>query len=496
MRPVSTLACLGSFLLVVACGSDSPARQESELRSTILPDTSSVEFVEPTVAGRTFWVDPVHGTPSGDGSAEHPWRTLQEVLDSGLVAYYAPTNSDPGAPMILHDSGAPVQGGDRLYLKSGYHGFVRRNRFCFQDWLHIEAAPNDTPVLAQFQIVGAFQKIHLKGLRFRKEDWIPSDTATGDQKLWWKAQAINRNSGAMVQLQSNTFYGSGREVVLQGLDVRSARDVSGWLAQDWVDRATTGIALRSVRSARIQGCHVENISFGVSIDYGSDSTIAMDNHVKRFSGDGFRLISDHCRLERNRIEGCMKVDGNHDDGIQTWSRGSDGSSGTGVVVGNILRDNLIVGIIDSTDPLRGSPQGIGAFDGMFDGWVVERNVVVSNTYHGISFYGIRNSRVANNTVIDQLPDDDVSPWILVRAHKDGRAARNVVVTGNLAMASVGANGESMTDSGNAVIGKRAFHRLAWLFEDAFHGNVRLRKNDSTSAFFRDAPVPGAYPASP
>ncbi len=32
-----------------------------------------------------FYVDPVVGSMSNDGSQEHPWRTLEEVLDSGLI---------------------------------------------------------------------------------------------------------------------------------------------------------------------------------------------------------------------------------------------------------------------------------------------------------------------------------------------------------------------------------------------------------------------------
>jgi hypothetical protein len=32
-----------------------------------------------------FWVDPVNGKPDNDGSASSPWRSLQEVLDKGLV---------------------------------------------------------------------------------------------------------------------------------------------------------------------------------------------------------------------------------------------------------------------------------------------------------------------------------------------------------------------------------------------------------------------------
>lgn len=32
-----------------------------------------------------FYVDPVSGSPAGDGSAERPWRVIQEVFDAALV---------------------------------------------------------------------------------------------------------------------------------------------------------------------------------------------------------------------------------------------------------------------------------------------------------------------------------------------------------------------------------------------------------------------------
>ena len=32
-----------------------------------------------------FYVDPVNGAAAGNGSAERPWRTIQEVFDAGLV---------------------------------------------------------------------------------------------------------------------------------------------------------------------------------------------------------------------------------------------------------------------------------------------------------------------------------------------------------------------------------------------------------------------------
>jgi hypothetical protein len=32
-----------------------------------------------------FYIDPVDGSDAGDGSAAHPWRSLEAVFDAGLV---------------------------------------------------------------------------------------------------------------------------------------------------------------------------------------------------------------------------------------------------------------------------------------------------------------------------------------------------------------------------------------------------------------------------
>lgn len=47
------------------------------------------------------------------------------------------------------------------------------------------------------------------------------------------------------------------------------------------------------------------------------------------------------------------------------------------------------------------------FDGWYDDFVVENNLIITNTYHGIAFYGARNCKIVNNTVVSLL--DNISP---------------------------------------------------------------------------------------
>ena len=92
-------------------------------------------------------------------------------------------------------------------------------------------------------------------------------------------------------------------------------------------------------------------------------------------------------------------------------------------------------------------QGIGCFDGFFEDWVVENNFVVTDHLHGISFYGMRNSRIGNNTVVDLNDIKPGPPWIGATEHKDGTPSENVVVRNNLAT-DFSLEGTAVTDDNN------------------------------------------------
>jgi hypothetical protein len=174
------------------------------------------------------------------------------------------------------------------------------------------------------------------------------------------------------------------------------------------------------------------VRFGISVS-GADARIQR-NLVAGFSADGMRGLGDRGLFEYNRVQDNLigdEYDENHDDGFQSWSFGEDGV-GSGAVTGVVLRGNVFVNATDPANPLRSSMQGIGCFDGFFVDWTVENNVVVTDHWHGISFYGMRDSRILNNTVIDLAGGQPGPPWIMVHDHKDGRPSERVLVRNNLA----------------------------------------------------------------
>jgi hypothetical protein len=454
-------------------------RDKSSITGSIPSYFRDYIFVEPEVTGNTFYIDPVNGSADGDGSATNPWRTLQEVIEGELVECYrhSETNNPDSELEIVH-AGAPVKGGDRLLLRNGYHGYIGLNNFILREWLTIAAESGHTPVLAQFRIEGAFEKIYLKNLTVLKENF------QGDED-YWQVETLNRNNGSCVYLCSSSFWGEGSRVKLNGLKVKTAENTSSWSAADWVEKSASGISLRSVKNVEVVNCVIENIRHGICIEYFSDNSIAMNNTINNYSADGCRLISNNVLFAYNTITNCYKVDDNHDDAIQSYTRGEDFSAGTGVLSNVVVRGNLIIGTPDADNPLAGNPQGIGCFDGFFDSWIVENNVVITDHYHGISFYGMRNSMIVNNTVIDQIPGNNTCPWILINPHKDGRESENCTIANNIVSSSVGVNGINVRDSNNYVFGRNNYQEIYHFFCDPDNFDFHLLVNDSTKSSIID-----------
>ncbi len=465
------------FIFIVFAVAISSCKEEDKPSPT--KDYTDYQFKEPSVTGNTYYIDPEKGSADGDGSAQNPWRTLQEVIDKGLIETYKHNeNNNPKSELVIVNEGAPVKGGDRLILRSGYHGFVSVNNFIFKDWLTIEAENDHKPILSQFKANGAFKNFYLKNLIIKK------DSYQGNAN-YWEADDITHNTDACLYLGSNGFWGKGESVKINGLTLKTTNNISAWSASEWKQKVAGGIGLRSVENIEIYKCTIENISLGISIEYMSDRSKVVGNTIRNYSLDGARIISNNILFAYNTIEGCYKIDDNHDDAIQSYSRGKDNSPGTGVLYNNVIRGNLIIGVLDPDHPLAGNPQGIGCFDGFFDGWIVENNVVITNHYHGISFYGMKNSKIVNNTVIDQLEGDDLSPWIKITDHKNGTPSENCLVANNIAFRSIDVEGPNVEERNNYIIGRSNYSQLNDLFKDPARFDLNLQVNSLTNEYIID-----------
>jgi parallel beta helix pectate lyase-like protein len=362
-----------------------------------------------------FYIDPVAGSDSGDGSAANPWRSLEAVLDDDLIE----TQDWPSYPyqdgmqLVAVNAGAPVRAGDTIWLRSGYHGD-----------LVIAHAYNTAPITIAAQ---PGQSPHVRSVTVQSaQNWIVRGLSISP------SYAPTLDSIDMVDISDHNYFGPTWDIELGDSALFSVDDASSWGPDEWVNLASSGIYVGASRIS-VHDNTLRNVRFGISVD-GADAGIRR-NIIDGFSADGLRGLGDRDVFEYNTVEN-VKIgddfDDNHDDGFQSWSVGKDGNVGTGQVTGVVLRGNLIINSTDPNDPLRNSLQGIGCFDGFFVDWTVENNVVITDHWHGISFYGMRDSRIVNNTVIDNIEGQPGPPWIMVTDHKNGDPSENVVVRNNLA----------------------------------------------------------------
>ncbi len=370
--------------------------------------------VAPPVWATDFYVDPVNGSDGGDGSPANPWRTLQAVIEAHLIETrnWQSLPYQPGLNLVTVNAGAPVKAGDTLWLRSGYHGAVV-----------IQSAYNAIPITI------AAQAGHVPRLRSllvqAAQNWILRGLSISPSHAPPLAQIT------MANVRDHDFFGPAWDITIEDCEIFTVADASSWSGADWVSIASSGVSVDADR-VTVRRCRVRNVRFGISVS-GTDARI-QGNVIDGFSADGLRGLGDDGLFEYNRIQNNYvgdPPDGNHDDGFQSWSVGP-GGVGTGEVRGVTLRGNVFVNHWDPNHPLRSSMQGIGCFDGFFVNWVVENNVVITDHWHGISFLGMRDSRIVNNTVIDINQVSPGPPWIMVAPHKDGRPSQNVVVRNNLA----------------------------------------------------------------
>ncbi len=348
--------------------------------------------------GADFYVDRAVGDAANPGTAELPWSSLKEAF-----------------------AGGRLKAGDTLYLRSGDYGSVSVSG-SNADFVTIEAI--------------AGHEIRISSIRIRNA-------------RFWRIRGLTISAEFAEPYRRQALIDIGRDasdISIEGCKLYSAKDISHWSAGDWVARSCFGIVVNGTR-VRIEGNHLLNVDHGISVT-GTHNVVA-GNTIENFSGDGIRALGDDCVYRRNVIKNCYKVDDNHDDGIQSWSMGP-GGVGTGVVKNVIIDGNLIINTSDPDQKFRGTLQGIGCFDGMFENWLIVNNVIVVDHFHGISLYGAKNCRILNNTVVDNRRGRPGPPWIMITKHKKGMAGAGNVIRNNLTERPISPAGAEYVDH-NVVI---------------------------------------------
>ena len=106
-------------------------------------------------------------------------------------------------------------------------------------------------------------------------------------------------------------------------------------------------------------------------------------------------------------------------------------------------------------PFAGYMQGIDSFDGDLHNFNIVGNKVISSACHGVSFYSLHDSTIANNAVIDDGSGaaGQCALWLgLFKTSHQGAASSNVSIINNAASAyNIDETIVGLTKSGNTCI---------------------------------------------
>lgn len=333
-----------------------------------------------TPTGRTFHVKPAGGTSSGDGSADRPWRTLEEVATSGKLRL--------------------LRAGDSLLLYSGNHGSpsISGDK---AGTVSILAAPGQTPQLARLALTQG-KNWRIKGLTI--------SPSFGSKPY----------PGTIVTLGQG---GPVSAIALEDCFVYAKLESSKWKIAEWL-AVNNGILVgRAGEGVTLRNNHVHNTRFAIILR--ATKSLCEGNLVTNFSGDGIQILRDDVTAQWNVIKNAYANaaagDANHDDGIQCFVPTRKG----GALKRVKIRGNLIVSREDDAQPLPGDLQGIGFFDGPLIGFEVSENVVLTTHWHGISLVDAQTCRIRRNVVFSRWKTPVSRPWIMLGG-KRGVARGNLV----------------------------------------------------------------------
>lgn len=318
-----------------------------------------------SVQSKDFYIDPNKGSLVNPGTAESPWKTLSEVINNRLIQ-----TKDQNGNVI--NPNAPVKAGDVLILRTGFHGDVYIRNAYNDSLISVIAEPNNTPMLASLRVDSASNWL-FKGLRI-------------------SVSFAERTGGDMVLLGSNTWFGPLNGIQLVDSIIYTSENIETlWTSADWASKSANGITIASGNNILVQNNYIYNVKFGINI--GSLNSVVSGNVISFFTADGIRISKDYVTVKDNVIVNNLKVDSNHDDGIQLY-----GGTKNIKILGNVIYQK------EMNNELSKELQGVGLFDGPLSDITIQGNVINVWSWHGIGLYDATLSTIQGNYIYSESPD--------------------------------------------------------------------------------------------
>lgn len=380
-----------------------------------------------SVGQTAYYVDPINGSMANDGTLGSPWKTLEEVISSNLIesqSYTTPfTNTNS---LVPKNENAPIKAGDTIVLKSGLHGNVLLQNYVNLSVITIKAAAGETPILEKLK-VQAGENWKFEGLSISSEPYG------------------NYINDKLVFLETHNHQGPVSNVEIKNCDIYSAENP--WTTMtDWNSKVSDGIYLGNCDNISILDNTIRNVHVGASLR--GNNVDFINNEISNFCIDGLRVLGSNQLIEGNTIKNAYKtVAGNHEDAIQSFTTG-------GIVANtNTIRKNILINNEDPNQPFIAEMQGLGCFDGPFNDWIVENNLVFVNNWNGITLGGANNAKIVNNTVLDPTPltGNITASRITIRNDNAGNPSTNCIVKNNVMNQFLVLHGNVVISSNNLEI---------------------------------------------
>lgn len=393
--------------------------------------------------GNAFYIDPLNGSASGDGSLENPWQSLQEVIDSKLIQSLKMDVKpyDPAvSKRIEQNSGAPIQAGDTIYLMDGQHGDISILGYFNEEPIIVRNYPGHNPVLSSVKLAAVDNWI-FDGITLKRSDPFQPKTKI------------------LFQVSNHNWHGPSANITLKNSYLTSADNVENWSADDWNNKTSDAIS-SAAKNTVIKNNVIENVSYGIKI-FGA-SALVENNEINKFAGDALRGLGDYGVFQYNTVKNSIQVNDNHDDAFQSWARNGE------AVKGIKIHANTFISFEDPNQPFAGYLQGIGLHDGPFEGFEITNNVIMVESWNGIVLSETIDSVIMNNTVVDADFSTRKGPSITVRD-----ASENNLIHNNIARNVAAYKLESYKNSisNNAIINTGDVYSL---FQDFDNHDLRLR----------------------
>ncbi|MFO6445764.1 right-handed parallel beta-helix repeat-containing protein [Erythrobacter sp. NE805] len=372
--------------------------------------------------GRVFHVDPVRGSPAGDGSRARPWRDFDHLVAAGLIGesrrsigrldrLAAGLLGRAPAARLQARPGARLRAGDTLLLASGDYGDVDLSGLVNSGFVTIAAAPGATPRLASLDLSGASHFV-VRGIAIAAAQALPG-----------RSHLVTLHAPGAPRADN---------ILLEDLAVSSLRAIAATPPDVFEKEAPSGVILAG-DCVTLKDSRLHDVGTAVSV-YQARRVLIAGNAIDGIAIDGIQFSGRDILIRGNVITNQWPVTGPlHPDCMQGAAPGPKARFGPVEITGNVC----IRGLADTESRREARTdiygwQGISIFDGHWRGVTVRCNLVLAGAQHGMALYGAEGALIEGNVVHGTVKGR--ASWIAVLPAKDGRQSSGVLIAGNRASA--------------------------------------------------------------